>query len=68
MTCPVPPHIPPCDPFPDGYVIPNPGPCSGLCLTGHDVGVPIPGTIAYAHPDCPAHGWGLIEEDEDAAD
>lgn len=53
MTCPVPPHIPP---------------CSGLCLTGHDVGVPIPGTIAYAHPDCPAHGWGLIEEDEDAAD
>jgi hypothetical protein len=29
--------------------------CSGVCLTGADVGVPFDG-IAYAHPDCPLHG------------
>jgi hypothetical protein len=29
--------------------------CSGICLSGHDVGIPS-GGIAYPHPDCPAHG------------
>lgn len=29
--------------------------CNGLCLTGHDIGVPSDG-IAAAHPDCPKHG------------
>jgi len=30
--------------------------CSGICLTGSEVGVPSI-QIAYAHPDCPLHGW-----------
>ena len=29
--------------------------CCGICMTGHDVGVPSD-AIAYAHPDCEAHG------------
>lgn len=29
--------------------------CNGICMTGHDVGVPS-AEIAYAHPDCPMHG------------
>lgn len=29
--------------------------CNGICLYGSDLGVPSSG-VAYAHPDCPAHG------------
>lgn len=36
--------------------------CNGICLTAADIGVPYDG-IAYAHPDCPAHGEG---DDPDA--
>lgn len=28
--------------------------CSGLCLTGYDLGVPT-GAVAYAHPECELH-------------
>lgn len=31
--------------------------CNGICLYGSDLGVPSSG-VAYAHPDCPAHGDG----------
>ena len=30
--------------------------CNGICLYGADLGVPEYGGVAYAHPDCPAHG------------
>lgn len=31
--------------------------CIGVCLSAYDIGVPEAGDmIAYAHPDCPAHG------------
>lgn len=61
----VPSYIPPIEPWPEGWEIPDPGPCSGDCLTAADVGVPEYGSlIAYPHPDCPLHGWGRIEEDE----
>lgn len=39
--------------------------CNGICLTAADIGVPEYGGIAYAHPDCPAHGDPL-EDDENA--
>lgn len=29
--------------------------CSGICLTGSDVGIPS-AAISYPHPDCPLHG------------
>jgi len=40
--------------------------CNGICLTPADIGLPEyggAGVIAYAHPDCPAHGDPL-EDDE----
>jgi hypothetical protein len=44
---------------------PEPGQCSGVCMTGADVGVPEYGhLIAYAHPDCPLHGDDAIEIEE----
>lgn len=31
--------------------------CNGICLYAADIGVPEAGdVVAYAHPDCPAHG------------
>ena len=32
--------------------------CNGICLTPGDIGLPEYSSagIAYAHPDCPAHG------------
>lgn len=33
--------------------------CNGICLTPADIGLPEyggAGVVAYAHPDCPAHG------------
>lgn len=31
--------------------------CNGICLWAADIGVPEAGNVvAYAHPDCPAHG------------
>ena len=39
--------------------------CNGICLTAWDIGIEEYGDmIAYAHPDCPAHGNPLYEEDE----
>lgn len=35
--------------------------CNGICLFGHDLGVPHDG-VAYAHPDCPEHGTGKTDE------
>ncbi len=29
--------------------------CNGICLSAADIGIPASG-IAYAHPECPAHG------------
>ena len=40
--------------------------CNGICLTPADIGLPEyggAGVIADAHPDCPAHGDPL-EDDE----
>jgi len=38
--------------------------CNGICLYATDIGVPEAGdVVAYAHPDCPAHGDPL-EDDE----
>jgi len=31
--------------------------CNGICLSGADLGVPEYSGIAYAHPDCPEHGY-----------
>lgn len=37
--------------------------CNGICMTASDIGVGEYGDIvAYAHPDCPAHGDPLDEE------
>jgi hypothetical protein len=37
--------------------------CNGVCLSAADIGVPEAGdVIAYAHPDCPAHGDPLDQE------
>ena len=37
--------------------------CNGVCLYAEDIGVPEAGNVvAYAHPDCPAHGDPLMEE------
>jgi hypothetical protein len=37
--------------------------CNGICLSAADIGVPEAGdVIAYAHPDCPAHGDPLDSE------
>jgi hypothetical protein len=42
--------------------------CNGICLYGADLGVPEYGGVAYAHPDCPAHGDPLEEwEDIDVS-
>ncbi len=38
--------------------------CNGICLYGSDLGVPEYGGVAYAHPDCPAHGDPLEENPE----
>lgn len=39
--------------------------CIGICLTAADIGVPEAGdVIAYAHPDCPAHGDPQDEDPE----
>lgn len=36
--------------------------CNGICLWAADIGVPEAGNVvAYAHPDCPAHGDPLEE-------
>lgn len=42
--------------------------CNGLCLTGYDIGLPS-AAIAYAHPDCPEHGYEepLTPEQEEEA-
>ena len=37
--------------------------CNGICLTGADIGVPEYGGVAYAHPDCPAHGDPLEDNE-----
>lgn len=39
--------------------------CNGVCLTAADIGVPEYGgdMIAYAHPDCPAHGDPLEDNE-----
>lgn len=39
--------------------------CNGICLSGADLGVPEYGGIAYAHPDCPAHGDPVEDGEED---
>lgn len=42
--------------------------CNGICLTPADIGLPEyggAGVVAYAHPDCPEHGYP-VEEDPDA--
>lgn len=33
--------------------------CNGICLTPADIGLPEYSSagIAYAHPDCPVHGY-----------
>lgn len=37
--------------------------CNGVCLYAADIGVPEAGdVVAYAHPDCPAHGDPLDRE------
>jgi len=37
--------------------------CNGICLYAADIGVPEAGNVvAYAHPDCPAHGDPLGKE------
>ena len=34
-----------------------PAECNGICLYAADIGVPEAGNVvAYAHPDCEAHG------------
>lgn len=41
--------------------------CSGICLTPGDIGLPEydgPDVVAYAHPDCPAHGDPLEDNPE----
>lgn len=39
--------------------------CNGICLYAADIGVPEAGdVVAYAHPDCPAHGDPLNEDPE----
>jgi len=41
--------------------------CNGICLTPADIGLPEyggTGVIAYAHPDCPAHGDPLEDGPE----
>lgn len=39
--------------------------CNGICLYAADIGVPEAGNVvAYAHPDCPAHGYPQEEDDE----
>jgi hypothetical protein len=38
--------------------------CNGICLSGADLGVPEYGGIAYAHPDCPEHGYPAEEDPE----
>lgn len=33
--------------------------CGGICLTADDIGLSEYGDmVAYAHPDCPVHGYG----------
>lgn len=60
----VPPEIPPIDPYPEGWVEPKKV-CSGECLTAYDIGLPEYGSmVAYGHPDCPLHGWGVFEIDD----
>jgi len=39
--------------------------CNGICLSGADLGVPEYGGIAYAHPDCPEHGYPQEEDPEE---
>lgn len=39
--------------------------CNGICLYAADIGVPEAGNVvAYAHPDCPAHGDSLEDNPE----
>lgn len=39
--------------------------CNGICLSAADIGVPEAGNVvAYAHPDCPAHGDPLEDNPE----
>lgn len=43
--------------------------CSGLCLTGADVGVPeCRHLIAYSDPDCPLHGDLIMGEADNLSD
>lgn len=42
--------------------------CSGLCLTGSDIGMPEYGSAWYAiDPDCPEHGVPMSPEEEEQA-
>lgn len=60
------PALVPVDPWPEGYVIPEPPLCSGECLTATDIGLGEYGSqIAYPHPDCPRHGIGLTYPGDD---
>lgn len=39
--------------------------CNGICLYAADIGVPEAGNVvAYAHPDCPAHGDPVLDSEE----
>lgn len=51
--------FPPIDPWPEGYEIPDPGPCNMICLRAYEIGL-AGSEIAYPHPDCPKHGDGLV--------
>ena len=41
--------------------------CNGICLFGHDIGVPYDG-VAYVHPDCPEHGDPVSDDEEPVSD
>lgn len=36
--------------------------CNGICIRGHELLPGGGGGVAYAHPDCPAHGWSESAE------
>ncbi len=41
--------------------------CNGICLYAADIGVPEAGNVvAYAHPDCPEHGYPQEENPEES--
>lgn len=63
---PVPPYVKPPDPWPEGWEMPSPGPCNGICITASDIGLPEYGSqVAYGHPDCELHGDGKTDPQGD---